>query len=117
MTVREDLAAAITVDSVVDGQPVHVTGHLRMPETPTSYDAWPAWVGDVWLTDFHVDEAWRVLVQLPAGAPDVWVDTGDTLRTDIGQALIKFGHVECRPVQILVAQSAPSPALEFSVTI
>ena len=117
MTVRQDLAAAVTLDTVVDGEPVHVAGHVHMPETPTAYDAWTAWTGDVWLTDYHVDESFRILVQLPAGAPDVWVDAGDTLRGDVGQALTKFGRVECRPVQILVAQGSPSPALEFSVTV
>jgi len=114
---RDDLAAAVTLSTTVDGQPVNVKGYPRMPDTPGPYDAWPVWTGDVWLTDYHVDETWRVLIQLPAGAPDVWVDAGDTLRTDVGQALIKFGRVECRPVQVLVAQGSPSPALEFTVQV
>lgn len=117
MSVRDDLAAAVTIDTTVDGQPVHVAGYPRMPETPSPYDAWPVWSGDAWLTDYHVDETWRVLVALPAGAPDVWVDAGDTLRGDLGQILTKFGRVECVPVQLLVAQSGPSPALQFTITI
>ena len=117
MTVRDELAAAVTLSTTIDGEPVNVVGYPRMPETPTSFDAWPIWSGDVWLTDYHVDESWRVLVQLPAGAPDVWTDAGDTLRGDVGNALIKFGHVECVPVQLLVASGSPSPALQFTVTI
>lgn len=115
--IRDDLAAAVSVDSVVDGQPIHVTGHKRMPETPTSYDAWPIWVGDDFETDCHATETWRVLVALPAGAPDVWVDSGDTLRGDVGFRLTKFGPVTAQPVQLLVSTGSPQPALEFTVTI
>lgn len=114
---RTDLAAAITIDTTVDGQPVHIHGYQRMPETPTTWDAWPVWTLDQWLTDYHVDETWRVFVQLPPGAPDVWVDAGDTLRGDVGQVLSKFGRVECQPVQVLVGQGSPSPALQFTVII
>lgn len=117
MTVRDDLASAVTLDTTVDGQPVHVSGWPRMPETPSPFDAWPIWTSDSWLTDYHVDETWRVLVLLPVGAPDVWTDTGDTLRGDVGQVLCKFGHVECQPVQVLVSQGSPQPALQFTVTI
>jgi hypothetical protein len=117
MTVRADLAAAVTVDTAIDGEPVHVTGYQRMPDTVTPFDAWPAWSGDDFVTDCHATETWRVLVALPAGAPDVWVDAGDTLRGDIGFTLSKFGRVTAAPVQLLVAQGSPQPALQFTVTI
>lgn len=117
MTVRADLAAAVTMTTAVDGQPVEIVGHLTMPDTPSPFDAWPAWEIDEWVTDCYVQETWRVLVALPVGAPDVWTDTGDTLRGDVGAALTKFGAVTAIPVQLLITQGGPQPALQFTVTI
>jgi hypothetical protein len=119
MVDRADIAAAVTMTVDVAGTPTDVVGYPTQPATPVAYDAWPIWISSRWVNGCVIDNEWRVVVVLPAGAAEAWTAAGDAVNAQVGTALFDkgIGMVDrSEPVQLLLAENAPVPMVQFTFT-
>ena len=66
-----------------------------------------------------IESEWRVVVVLPAGAPEAWAEAADDVNDQIGTALWEKGVglvTRSEPVQLLLAENAPVPMVQFTFT-
>ena len=119
MTVRDDIAAAITLTAVIDGQDVSITGHRVQPDTIGPFDAWPVWVSTAWESTCVREYVYNVVVALPASDPGTFVPAADDVVEVVGSALYDKGYPPelATPVQIVLANEGPMPAVQIQVTI
>lgn len=115
---RQALADALTgVTATVDGEEVTVTGFVVQPVVPQGYDAWPVWVATRPVTWCANETDWQVLLAVPGPDPQTWAAAGDPLVGALTDALAEWQLSRIEPVQILLAEGAPMPGLQFTVTI
>jgi hypothetical protein len=117
--VRSDIAAAVTMTVTVNGIPIPVAGYETQPATPAAFDAWPIWVSSAWRNGCVIESEWRVVVVLPAGAPEAWSEAADAVNEQIGTALYNQGIgmvTRSEPVQLLLAENQPVPMCQFTFT-
>ena len=119
MTERDDIAAAVTLTAEINGQEVSVTGHPVQPDTIGPFDAWAVWVSTRWLSWCVREHTYNVVIALPAGHAATFVPSADDVVEVIGSALYAKGMVPTlvTPVQVLLANEGPMPAVQIQVTI
>lgn len=119
MTVRDDIAAALSVTVDVDGRSVQLTGHTVQPDTVGPWDAWASWASTRWLTFWVKEYTYNVIVALPVSDQGSWAPAADEVVEAVGEALYAKGIVPgtATPVQIVMGVSAPMPAVQIQITI
>ena len=119
MATRADIAAAVTLTVTIEGVPTPVVGYPTQPATPQAFDAWPIWISSLWRNGCVIESEWRTVVMLPAGAPAGWTPAADAVNTAVGTALWEKGVglvTRSEPVQLLLAENAPAPMVQFTFT-
>jgi hypothetical protein len=115
---REALAFAVNgLTTDIDGETVRTSGYVSQPAVPQAYDAWPVWVATRPVAMCADEKDWQVLLALPGTDPQTWCATGDALVETITAALDDWDLTRIEPVQILLAEGASMPGLQFTVTI
>lgn len=119
MSAREDIAAAITITADIGGREVSITGHAVQPDTIGPWDAWPAWASTRWLNVAVREYVFNVIVALPATDQGTFVPAADDVVEAVGQALYAKGIWPgiSTPVQVVLANEGPMPAVQIQVTI
>jgi hypothetical protein len=101
----------------IDGKTKWTSGYPTQPAVPVAYDVWPVWVATRPVA-MCVDEIdWQILLAVPGPDPQTWAATGDALVEAIAEALAAWDLTRIEPVQILLAEGASMPGLQFTVTI
>ena len=119
MSTRDDLAAAVTLTATIDGRDVTIAGHPVQPDTIGPFDAWPVWASTSWVNACVRQHTFNVVVALPASDPGTFVPAADDVVEAVGTALYAKGFWPgiSTPVQVLVANEGPMPAVQIQVTI
>jgi hypothetical protein len=119
VSARQDIAAAVTLTADIGGQPISITGHAMQPDGIGPWDAWAAWVSTRWISAAVREYVYNVIVALPAADAGTYVPGADDVVEAVGAALYSKGIWPgmSTPVQILLANQAPMPAVQIQVTI
>lgn len=112
---RDKIAAALA-GIEYDGHELDPQPHE--PRTLHVWHAWVVWVADTPRNRCVIDTEWQVIVLLPPGDSDMWINAGDALKWPIHDELELVGHVErIEPISIISQDfSNAMPALSFTLT-
>ena len=120
MSVRDDLAAAVTLTITLDGQDIQITGHAVQPGTIGPWDAWAVWQQTQWVNNCvreHTYAASSSLCRPPT--VDTFVPAADEVVEAVGTALYAKGYWPglSTLVQVLIGPEQPMPAVQIAVTV